>query len=579
MGLFHVGGSEKPVRIGGLNGTPAEGLHTDTTAIVRAQALFLFCGAIVGVFGVLLPHPDSFLTTGLLVLNAVCWLVAIAAWILAPKVPAGWVRWMPGIGTLLITASVILSRDPTSAYALLYLFPCVYVYYFLTRVDAAFHIAFAAVNYLVAIVVIAQMSGAPDVDGGSVLHHFTITVGSLVVVGSMLAYLRYRVEKLMEEIVASARTDLQTGLLNSRGLAEALGAEIERARMGAHRVSLLVVEVGGLISLRGRAGDRSADAITVDIAGLLDDSTRRIDTVARTGAADFAVVLPETDENTAFLLAEQVLGRLRRAYREWNSPLTTSVGIAAFPKHAASAETLRKSATAACEAAKTLGGDRAVVFSLELEDVLHGDPSRGLTERRTHLSTVLSLAEVLDLRDARTAAHSLNVSRYCELLAEELGLPPQRVQRLRLAGLLHDIGKVGIPDSILEKPGPLSPAEWDQVRRHPEMAARILGARELADIREWVLARHEQPDGHGYPRGLSGEEIPFEARILAVAESYDAITSERPYRPARSSEEALAEIGRYAGSQFDGVVVDALVRVLESSDLAERLGAGDAPLR
>jgi diguanylate cyclase (GGDEF)-like protein/putative nucleotidyltransferase with HDIG domain len=576
MGLLPVGESNESVRIGGLSGTPAEGLHTDTTAIVRAQALFLFCGAIVGVLGVLLPHPDSFLTTELLLLNTVCWMTAIGAWFLAPKVPAGWVRWMPAAGTLLITASVILSRDPTSAYALLYLFPCVYVYYFLTRTDAAFHIAFAAVNYLAAIIVITQMPGAPDVESGSVLHHFTITIGSLIVVGGMLAYLRHRVEKLMEEVVASARTDLQTGLLNSRGLSETLGAEIERARMGAHRVSLLVVEVGGLIAERGRSGDRAADAVTVDVAGLLDDSTRRIDTVARTGAADFAVVLPETDENTAFLLAEQVLGRLRRAYREWGSPLATSIGIAAFPKHAASAEILRKSAVAACQAARMLGGDRAVVFSVELEDVLAGDPSRGLTERRTHLSTVLSLAEVLDLRDARTAAHSLNVSRYCELLANELGLPAQRVQRLRLAGLLHDIGKVGIPDSILEKPGPLSPTEWDQVRRHPEMAARILGARELTDIREWVLTRHEQPDGHGYPRGLAGEEIPLEARILAVAESYDAITSERPYRPARSSEEALAEIGRYSGSQFDGAVVDALVRVLGSSDLAARLGASDA---
>jgi HD-GYP domain-containing protein (c-di-GMP phosphodiesterase class II) len=132
-----------------------------------------------------------------------------------------------------------------------------------------------------------------------------------------------------------------------------------------------------------------------------------------------------------------------------------------------------------------------------------------------------------------------------------------------MAGTLHDIGKVGLPDSILDKPGPLSPSEWDEVRRHPEMAARILGARELTDIRGWILARHEQLDGHGYPRGLSSEEIPLESRILAVAESYDAMTSERPYRPARSHEEAIAELGRYSGSQFDGAVVDALVRALE----------------
>ena len=183
---------------------------------------------------------------------------------------------------------------------------------------------------------------------------------------------------------------------------------------------------------------------------------------------------------------------------------------------------------------------------------------------------MLSLAEVLDLRDERSASHSAAVAGYCEMIGREMGLPDQRIARLRLAGLLHDIGKVGIADSILDKPGPLSPSEWDQVRRHPEMAARILAARELTDIREWVLARHEQPDGHGYPRGLSGEQIPLESRILAVAESYDAMTSDRPYRPAKTPDEAIAEMGRYAGSQFDGAVVDALVRALD------RAAAGSA---
>ena len=177
---------------------------------------------------------------------------------------------------------------------------------------------------------------------------------------------------------------------------------------------------------------------------------------------------------------------------------------------------------------------------------------------------MLSLAEVLELRDQRNASHSMAVATLAEMIATHMGLPERRVHRLRLAGMLHDIGKVGIPDSILDKPGPLSPAEWDQVRRHPEMAARILAANDLSDIREWILARHEQPDGHGYPRGLSGDEIPLESRILAVAEAFDAMTSTRPYRGAKDRDDAIAELGRYAGIQFDGAVVDALVEVLGS---------------
>jgi diguanylate cyclase (GGDEF)-like protein len=563
MGIVPIGGAGE--RRDGQGETPAASLHTDTVLMVRVQAAFLFCGAVVGILGVVLPHPDSFLTRELLMLNGVSWITAFGAWALAPRLRLGAIRWMPAAGTLLVTASVILSRDPTSAYALLYLFPCVYVYYFLTRTDAILHITFAAINYVAAILIVERMPAAPAVASGSIFHHLVITVGSLIVVGAMLIFLRRRVEGLMDEIVASARTDLGTGLLNTRGLAEVMEGEIERARMGAHRVGLLTLRVGGVADVRTKRGGWSAEQMISEIGALLDDSTRRIDTVARTGEADFSVALPETDESTAFLLAEQLLARFRRAYRGWEAPLSSSIGIASFPKHGASSEALAHAAAAATDAAKALGGDRVVVYSTELEEVLGGDPSLGLAERRTHLSTVLSLAEVLDLRDDRTAAHSLAVARFCELIATELGLPQQRIQRLRLAGLVHDIGKVGIADSILEKPGPLSPSEWDQVRRHPSMAARILGARELTDIREWVLTRHEQPDGHGYPSGLSGDQIPLEARILAVAESFDAMTSERPYRPAYSREAAIAELGRYSGSQFDGAVVEALVRALDST--------------
>ncbi len=547
-----------------LGATPTERINTDVPLTARAQALFMAAGSLVGILGVILPHPDTFLVPQLLALNSASILLAGAYWALAPRIPESVVRVTPAIGTLAVSAAVVFSRDPTSAYALLYLFPGIYAYYFLRPRDAFWHILFAIFNYAAVIPLVGAMSSA-EVSGGSLVHHFVITIGNLIVVGVMLVFLRGRVEGLMREIVESARTDLLTKLLNARGLEEVIAAELERARMGAHRVTLLIVSIGGFRELRARLGQERADNQMRAIAQLLDESTRRIDAVARTGPAEFSVLLPETDESTGFLLAEQLLARFRRSYREKELPLATSVGVATFPKHAATVEGLTQAAGAANEAARVLGSDRAVVYSVELEDVLITDPSRQLTERRTHLSTVLSLAEVLDLRDARTAAHSLAVSRYCELIGRDLGLPEARVERLRLAGMLHDIGKIGIPEAILEKPGPLSPSEWDQVRRHPELAARILGASELTDIREWILAQHEQPDGHGYPRGLSGDSIPLESRIIAVAQAYDAMTNDRPYRAARTQAEAIAELGRYAGSQFDGAVVDSLVRVLEKS--------------
>jgi len=181
-----------------------------------------------------------------------------------------------------------------------------------------------------------------------------------------------------------------------------------------------------------------------------------------------------------------------------------------------------------------------------------------------HVATIISLAEALDLRDAGTADHSQTVGRYSALTARELGLDPRRAGRVRLAGVLHDVGKVGLPDSVLRKPGPLTDEEWAEMRRHPEIGARILSSGEFDDIRPWVLAHHERPDGEGYPVGLAGDEIPLEARIVAVADAYEAMTADRVYRPALGAEEAREELLRDAGTQFDERVVDAFLSAVRA---------------
>jgi HD-GYP domain-containing protein (c-di-GMP phosphodiesterase class II) len=149
------------------------------------------------------------------------------------------------------------------------------------------------------------------------------------------------------------------------------------------------------------------------------------------------------------------------------------------------------------------------------------------------------------------------------MMARELGLDEGRVQRVHLAGILHDIGKIGVPDSILRKPGKLTDEEMDQMRRHPELGARILASDELDDVRGWILAHHERPDGTGYPKGLSSEEIPLEAAIVAVGDAYEAMTSDRVYRRSIGEKAARHELRRRAGTQFDERVVDALLRALK----------------
>jgi putative nucleotidyltransferase with HDIG domain len=165
--------------------------------------------------------------------------------------------------------------------------------------------------------------------------------------------------------------------------------------------------------------------------------------------------------------------------------------------------------------------------------------------------------------------HSQTVGRYAELIARELGLPSDTVERIRLAGILHDVGKVGVPDSVLQKPGALSDDEWVVMRRHPDMGAHILEGSELDDIRGWVLAHQERQDGRGYPRGLKGSEIPLEAKILAVGDAYEAMTNDRVYRAAMSHATAQAELVACAGSQFDERVVQAFVRLLRREGIGE----------
>jgi putative nucleotidyltransferase with HDIG domain len=187
--------------------------------------------------------------------------------------------------------------------------------------------------------------------------------------------------------------------------------------------------------------------------------------------------------------------------------------------------------------------------------------------RRGSMKRVVEIAKELDLRDQGTARHCQTVACYAEAIARELELADDMVESVRLAGLLHDVGKIGIPGSIVAKPGPLDDEEWIEMQNHPRIGASILEDAGLEDIREWILAHHERPDGKGYPRGLSDDEIPLEAKILAVADAYEAMTNDRCYRTSIGRERAVGELRRHAGSQFDDVVVEAFVTVLERDEM------------
>lgn len=189
------------------------------------------------------------------------------------------------------------------------------------------------------------------------------------------------------------------------------------------------------------------------------------------------------------------------------------------------------------------------------------------------IKPLLVLTETLEERYSDLAHHGRSVGAFCAVTARELGLENQAVERVALAGELHDVGKVGVAEEILRKPEPLSTEEWEQVMRHPQIGADLLVSSNLDDIAAWVLAHHERPDASGYPHGADEDEIPLEARIIAVADAYDAMRTDRVYKPALSHAEAATELRKCAGSQFDPEVVEAFLRGLDRVETVGRVAS------
>jgi HD-GYP domain-containing protein (c-di-GMP phosphodiesterase class II) len=187
-----------------------------------------------------------------------------------------------------------------------------------------------------------------------------------------------------------------------------------------------------------------------------------------------------------------------------------------------------------------------------------------LAEQSVKVRPLLALLDVLEKRYPDLAGHGEVVGGYAAITGEELGLSDEMVDCLMLAGTLHDLGKLVLDEDILREPGPLDEVQWREVMRHPELGADLLAASNLDEIARWVLAHHERPDGHGYPFGLDDAEIPLEAKIITVADSYDAMRTDRIYRSAMSDEQAVEELHRGTGTQFDAAVVEAFLRALAS---------------
>jgi diguanylate cyclase (GGDEF)-like protein/putative nucleotidyltransferase with HDIG domain len=385
-----------------------------------------------------------------------------------------------------------------------------------------------------------------------------VALGALVLLVVIFRQ-RGQISTLSVRLTEASRVDALTGLLNRRAFEELLNFELERSRRTGRPVAVIVGEIDGLGRVNAERGHQAGDAALQQVARDMAKWKRRIDSAGRIAGEKFGILLPETDQHGAYLVAERLRRAARRSFSVDALPMAISFGVASYPEHGEQFGVLMGAASRAVDVATELGRDRSVVYSHDVARMIEAIPEDHVPQ----LPRIIALAEELDIRDTGTTGHSETVGRYCELIALELGFAPDHVERLRVAGLLHDVGKTGVSDRVISKQGPLEPSEWRTIRTHPELGARILAHPDLEDLRAWVLAHHERPDGTGYPHGLAGEQIPIESRILAVADAYEAMTADRAYRPALGEDAAAAELRGGAGTQFDVKVVEVFLAVLE----------------
>jgi len=366
--------------------------------------------------------------------------------------------------------------------------------------------------------------------------------------------------RLFEATKKLATIDPLTGVWNRRSLEEALQREKDRSERFHHSFSILMLDVDNLKILNDTYGHLLGDEVIKTIARTIKSSCRRIDMVGRYGGDEFVVILPETDRKGAVKVSEKILSRIKSksltAPDGTKIPLSVSIGIASYPLDAEDVEKLLSLADAAMYRAKLTGGGRAVVISEEVE------------ETPVPFDALGGLLMAINSKDNYTLKHSLDVARVACTLGRALGLPEEDIKTLEIAGKLHDIGKIGISSSILKKPGPLTPEEWEIIKEHPTLGRLIMQhLSQLEVVLQTILYHHERCDGKGYPEGVKRENIPLLARILASADAYCAMRSNHPYRRALTKEEAIEEIKRNMGTQFDPELAKKLIELIERGEI------------
>ena len=412
-----------------------------------------------------------------------------------------------------------------------------------------------------------RLAGATDATKG---------LGSIRYPDRVLASSIDRLQKRIAEVEAKATTDQLTDLLNRLACLQFLATEITRANRYDRQLAVALIDIDHFKRVNDTHGHAAGDEVLRQVAALLRSNIRAVDALGRYGGEEFLLVMPETDVDGAIASAENIRRAVGRANVKVvmpagtiETPITISIGVAGrYGAESLDIDRLLREADGALYGAKASGRDLVQAYQPVDEDValtkatINADARTRAMEvgQGAFEASNLHLLEALRQRPGWAGGASQMIANLSADIGRAVGLSDGDIDRIRTASLLHDLGKLAIPDEILSKPAPLSAVEWRTIVEHPKIGQVVLEqAGAIRDAASIVLHHHEWFDGRGYPHGLAGSEIPIGSRIVAIADAYEAMISDRPYSPAMAHQAAIAELKRQRGTQFDPELVDVFV--------------------
>ncbi len=452
---------------------------------------------------------------------------------------------------------------------LIFYFPDVYQYkllflFIITTSTIEFGLIYGFVISLISSVIVigSDFLNNPDVQINENLQNDIVLVGVFILMAWLIGYYEKIESEHREQITLLAIKDGLTDLYNHRYFYDSLKQLIDSCNTS---LSLLFIDIDYFKHYNDVFGHQAGDRVLKDIGKILKNTIRFGDVAARYGGEEFAIILPDTDEKGALAIAENIRKSIDQTEfigeeSQPNDSITVSIGVSCYPHRSKNAKELINSADDALYRAKFFNKNRVEIYNSILEEL-----KNDINEVDSDLiSSIKELITTINTKDKYTYGHTERVVIYSQYLAERLGLSQKDQKTLKYGAYLHDIGKINIAKEILNKRSSLSSVEWNILQQHPVNGADLIkSVRGLKPIIPLILHHHEKYNGTGYPDNLKGEEIPYLARILTITDSFDAMTSSRPYQPARTFSEAINELKKFSGQQFDPVLVDEFIEIVK----------------